>query len=309
MLVATNIVKKYDGKTILHGLSFAIQPGSIFGLLGPNGAGKSTLLRILTHLTKPDAGSVSFFGEPLTRHHARFIGYMPEERGLYKNMTVTEQLLYFASLHGLPRQQALETIHHWLQKLDMQEAAHKQVQTLSKGMSQKIQFILTILHRPKLLILDEPFSGLDPISAQLIEEAILELKQQGTCIILSTHRMDQVEHFCDQIVLLYQGKSILSGEVKGLKQQFQKNQFEIHYEGRIAESILSDYRILSHRPGHLVIHQASLEQQRMLISQLFYHGVHISNFQNILPSMQEIFIDQVQKQAPDAEFIPLSTAA
>ncbi|TAG61464.1 MAG: ATP-binding cassette domain-containing protein, partial [Runella slithyformis] len=220
ILETHDVVKQYAEHRALDGVSIAIPKGSIFGLLGPNGAGKTSLIRIITQITAPDAGRVLFEGQPLRPDHIRQIGYLPEERGLYKKMKVGEQLLYLAQLKGLSEKQAMEKLKIWFKKFDIKTWWGKNVEDLSKGMQQKIQFVATVMHEPELIILDEPFSGFDPINANLIKDEILELKEKGSTIIFSTHRMESVEELCDHITLINKSKVVLNGSKKEVKDQF-----------------------------------------------------------------------------------------
>src|SRR3954451_4302811 len=228
LLELQHLKKYYATQKAVDDISFTIDEGSIFGLLGPNGAGKTTLLRMITGIFYPDEGTITFDGkrfDPL--NDITKIGYMPEERGLYKKMKIGEQALYLAQLKGLSRQDAMQKIKYWFEKLEMQSWWNKKIEDLSKGMSQKLQFVTTILHEPKLIILDEPFSGLDPLNANLIKDEIFNLAQRGSTVIFSTHRMEQVEEICDHIVLMNLGKKILDGTVKQIKQEFKENAFSI----------------------------------------------------------------------------------
>src|SRR6478672_8686282 len=228
LLEAKNLKKYYATQKAVDDISFSIQPGSIFGLLGPNGAGKTTLLRMITGILIPDQGEILLEGKPFNPlKDIEKIGYMPEERGLYKKMKIGEQALYLAQLKGLSKKDAMEKIKEWFTRLEMQSWWNKKVEDLSKGMSQKLQFVTTVLHEPKLIILDEPFSGLDPLNANLIKDEIFNLAQRGCTIIFSTHRMEQVEEICDHIVLVNLGKKILDGSVQQVKQQFKEHKFSI----------------------------------------------------------------------------------
>ena len=227
LLQIENLSKHYGKHTALSEVSLQIPRGSIFGLLGPNGAGKTTLIRILNQIIFPDKGQVLLEGHPLQPEDISHIGYMPEERGLYKNMTVGEQLLYLGQLKGLSRQRAQERLDFWLKRLDISHWKGKKLQELSKGMAQKVQFVATVLHEPKLLIFDEVFSGLDPINAEIIKDQVLYLREQGSTILFSTHRMESVESLCDHIALLNRSKLLLSGELTAIKRQFQENTYEV----------------------------------------------------------------------------------
>src|SRR6476620_10351988 len=226
LLEVRHLKKYYATQKAVDDISFSIEPGQIFGLLGPNGAGKTTLLRMITGIFYPDDGQILFDGKPFNpEKDIQQIGYMPEERGLYKKMKIGEQALYLAQLKGLHKDQALQLIKEWFVKLEMQSWWNKKVEDLSKGMSQKLQFVTTVLHNPKLIILDEPFSGLDPVNSNVIKDEIFKLAQNGATIIFSTHRMDKVEEICDQIVLVNKGKKILDGTVRNVKQQYKENLF------------------------------------------------------------------------------------
>lgn len=227
LLVAENIVKKYGDYTALNNVSLTVPKGSIFGLLGPNGAGKTSFIRIINQITMPDSGLVTLDGKPLEQNHVKDIGYLPEERGLYKSMKVGEQALYLAQLKGLSKSEAKERLKYWFDRLEIGDWWGKKVQELSKGMAQKIQFVVTVLHQPKLLIFDEPFSGFDPINANLIKDEILKLRDDGATVIFSTHRMESVEELCDHIALIDKSNKILDGKLLDIKKQFKSNTFEV----------------------------------------------------------------------------------
>jgi ABC-2 type transport system ATP-binding protein len=227
LLEVNNVSKVYGDYVALNHLSLSVEKGSIFGLLGPNGAGKTTLIRIINQITMPDSGSVFLDGEPLQPKHIQNIGYLPEERGLYKTMKVGEQALYLAQLKGLSKQEAKSRLKYWFDRLEIGHWWDKKIQELSKGMAQKIQFVVTVLHKPKLLIFDEPFSGFDPINANLIKDEILKLRDEGATIIFSTHRMESVEEMCDHIALIHKSNKILDGRLLDIKRQYRSNMFEI----------------------------------------------------------------------------------
>ena len=235
-----NIVKKYGDYTALNAVSMKIPKGSIFGLLGPNGAGKTSLIRIINQITLPDSGNIILDGAPLKPSDVKQIGYMPEERGLYKSMKVGEQCLYLAQLKGMSKQNAKEQLDYWFNKLEIQGWWNKKIEELSKGMAQKIQFVVTVLHQPKLLIFDEPFSGFDPVNANLIKDEILELKQKGATIIFSSHRMESVEELCDDIALIHKSNKLLEGSLIDIKQQFRTNTFEVGIISDNETALLSD---------------------------------------------------------------------
>jgi ABC-2 type transport system ATP-binding protein len=227
ILQVKNVVKQYGNYTALNQVSLSVQKGSIYGLLGPNGAGKTSLIRIINQITMPDSGQVFLDGEILQPKHVQQIGYMPEERGLYKSMKVGEQCLYLAQLKGLSKSDAKKQLDYWFDKLEIQGWWNKKIEELSKGMAQKIQFVVCVLHQPKLLIFDEPFSGFDPVNANLIKDEILELKQKGATIIFSTHRMESVEELCDEIALIHKSNKLLDGKLIDIKKQFRTNTYEI----------------------------------------------------------------------------------
>src|SRR6478672_4092750 len=228
ILEVKNLKKYYATQKAVDDISFTVKPGSIFGLLGPNGAGKTTLIRMITGIFYQDEGSIEFNGRPFNpQKDIHQIGYMPEERGLYKKMRIGEQAVYLAQLKGLSRKEAMERVKNWFIRFEMQTWWNKKVEDLSKGMGQKLQFVITVLHEPKLIILDEPFSGLDPVNSNLIKEEIFNLAKNGSTIIFSTHRMEQVEEICDQIVLVNKGKKLLDGAVEDIKQQFKENLFHL----------------------------------------------------------------------------------
>ncbi|MBK8044178.1 MAG: ATP-binding cassette domain-containing protein [Haliscomenobacter sp.] len=289
------VLKAYDQKIAVDRVTLSVPKGAIFGMLGPNGAGKTSLIRIITTITQADSGKVFLDGEPLNSKHPEFIGYMPEERGLYKKMKVGDHLLYLGRLKGLSKAQTEAEIRRWFEKLEISDWWNKKVEELSKGMQQKIQFIATVIHRPKLLILDEPFSGLDPINTNLIKDEIYQLHQEGTSIIFSTHRMEQVEEICEHIVLINQGKNILEGEVKAIRNQFKEHQFRIDFEGNLPEDLPSKVRTIKENGGSAVIQLLEGAESNQLLGYLIDRGVRIKAFNELLPSLNEIFIRQVEQ--------------
>ncbi len=293
ILELKDVVKTYENHTAVDGVSFNVPKGRIFGLLGPNGAGKTSLIRIITTITRADAGTVLFNGEPLGARHPEAIGYMPEERGLYKKMAVGEHLIYLAQLKGLPKMEAKKEIDYWFKKFDIEDWWDKKIEELSKGMQQKIQFIATVIHKPNLLILDEPFSGLDPVNTNLIKDEIYQLNQQGTSIIFSTHRMEQVEEVCEEIVLINKGKNILSGMVKDVKNRFKENLFEVKFEGELPDEIEEKFRLEKRAADSLVIKINEGDDSNDILQYLVKNGLHIISFKEILPTLNEIFIKQV----------------
>ncbi|WP_266365226.1 ABC transporter ATP-binding protein [Tellurirhabdus rosea] len=247
ILETHDIVKQYAQHRALDGVSINIPRGSIFGLLGPNGAGKTSLIRIINQITGPDQGHVMFDGKPLNSDHISRIGYLPEERGLYKKMKVGEQLLYLAQLKGLSEKQAMEKLKIWFQKFDIKTWWEKNVEDLSKGMQQKIQFVATVMHEPDLIILDEPFSGFDPINANLIKDEILELREKGSTIIFSTHRMESVEELCDNIALINRSHKVLDGPKKQIKEQYKTHTYRVEYQGSL-DGLNPAFEVLSNTP-------------------------------------------------------------
>src|SRR3954464_3678366 len=252
LLELQHLKKYYSTQKAVDDISFSIEDGTIFGLLGPNGAGKTTLLRMITGIFFPDEGQIIFDGKTFNPANDIIkIGYMPEERGLYKKMKIGDQTLYLARLKGLSKQEAMEKIKFWFQHLEMESWWNKKVEDLSKGMSQKLQFVITVLHEPKLIILDEPFSGLDPLNANLIKDEIYRLAKRGSTIIFSTHRMEQVEEICDHIVLVNQGRKILDGSVHGIKQQFKENLFRLQLSTQPAELQTDTFDVVKYSGNQL----------------------------------------------------------
>lgn len=294
ILQLEQVVKAYDTKLAVNNVSLTVPSGSIFGMLGPNGAGKTSLIRIITTITQADSGKVFLNGEPLNSRHPELIGYMPEERGMYKKMKVGEHLLYLGRLKGLSKSDADQQIRYWFDKLDIQDWWNKKIEELSKGMQQKIQFIATVLHRPRLLILDEPFSGLDPINANLLKDEIYALHRDGTSIIFSTHRMEQVEEICDHIVLINQGENILDGEVADIRNRFKENLFRIDYQGTLSAESIGQLEVVQQGAQTITVKLRESDDSNALLSRMIQSGVRIRSFQEILPSLNEIFIRQVQ---------------
>jgi len=242
LLVADSVSKSFGNFKALNEVSIAVPKGSIFGLLGPNGAGKTTLIRIINQITIPDEGKVQLDGQPLKPEHIRDIGYLPEERGLYKSMKVGEQALYLAQLKGMSKSEARSRLKYWFDKLDIGDWWNKKIQELSKGQAQKIQFVVTVLHRPKLLIFDEPFSGFDPINANLIKDEILQLRDEGATVIFSTHRMESVEELCDHIALIHKSNKILDGKLNDIKRQYRTNTFEVGLQSANSDSVIAEIK-------------------------------------------------------------------
>ncbi|MEL6274374.1 MAG: ATP-binding cassette domain-containing protein [Bacteroidota bacterium] len=285
--------KVYGEKVAVDDVSFSMPPDAILGLLGPNGAGKTSLIRMITTITQPDSGQIYFAGAPLSGYHPTQIGYLPEERGLYKKMYVGEQLLYLARLKGMRKQEAESKAREWLAKFELEDQWKKKVEELSKGMQQQVQFIATVLHEPKLLILDEPFSGLDPVNTTRMRKEILRLHGQGTGIIFSTHRMEQVEELCEYIVLVRAGQKILEGNVQEIRREFRENRFHLNYEGELPNGIANTYELTTTLPGKVDFHLTTEQDSNQLLRLLLDAGVRIQAFEEILPSLNDVFIRQV----------------
>ncbi|HTA81874.1 MAG TPA: ATP-binding cassette domain-containing protein [Bacteroidia bacterium] len=300
LLVAKNIVKRYDKHTALNDVSINVPEGCIYGLLGPNGAGKTSMIRIINQITGPDSGEVLFNGEKLAPHHVEQIGYLPEERGLYKKMKVGEQALYLAQLKGMKESEAKLKLREWFKKFEINAWWDKKVEELSKGMAQKVQFIVTVLHQPRLLILDEPFSGFDPINAELIKTELLSMRKQGTTIILSTHNMGSVEEICNFITLINNSKAVLEGAVSELRHKYKANIWEVQFNGSteaFRSAITGKYELVS------VNEEANTNVARVKIAEgslsndllkTIIPASTITGFSEVLPSMSEVFISAVQ---------------
>lgn len=298
MLSVKNIVKQYANHLALDDVSLNVEKGKIFGLLGPNGAGKTSLIRIITQITAPDSGEVIFNGEKLNSNHINRIGYLPEERGLYKKMEIGEQVLYLSKLKGLNTAEATKRIKYWFEKLDMGSWWNKKVEDLSKGMQQKVQFVATVIHNPELIILDEPFSGFDPVNADLIKNEILELNAKGTTFIFSTHRMESVEELCDNIALIDKSKKILDGAVDDIKASYRNNTYRVEYNG---DDNFNDNNLFD------VLEKSETKDCKSLkfklkenytandVLALMIPKVSINHFAEVIPSMNDIFIEHVKK--------------
>ena len=295
LLRLSNLKKYYATQKAVDDISFEIQKGSIFGLLGPNGAGKTTLLRMITGIFYPDGGDIILDGKPFNSiDDIQKIGYMPEERGLYKKMKIGEQALYLAQLKGLSKAEATEKIKYWFKKFEMETWWNKKVEDLSKGMSQKLQFVITVLHEPKLIILDEPFSGLDPLNANLIKEEIYNLAKKGATIIFSTHRMEQVEEICDHIVLMNLGKKILDGTVTDIKQQFKENSFLIQTDNEVTIHPKPIFSTISNEKNKILVKINEGYQSNDVLKYLLQENVNIVAYNELLPSLNDIFIKLVE---------------
>jgi ABC-2 type transport system ATP-binding protein len=302
VLRVENVCKNYGSFTALNNVSISVPKGSIFGLLGPNGAGKTSLIRIINQITLPDSGSVYLDGEILQPHHIQYIGYLPEERGLYKSMKVGEQALYLAQLKGMSKEEAKKKLKYWFEKFEITDWWNKKIQELSKGMAQKVQFIVTVMHSPKLLIFDEPFSGFDPINANLIKDEILNLRNEGSSIIFSTHRMESVEEMCDYIALIDKSNKILDGKLKDIKQQFKTNQFEVGLLSSDKELLLNQIEaqftvekskaISFNEDFRLLISLKNGETSKDLIKFL-NNMAQITHFTEVIPSVNDIFLKSV----------------
>ncbi len=292
LLIVKDVIKQYGEYTALNNANLSVPKGSIYGLLGPNGAGKTTLMRIINQITAPDSGEIIFNGEKLQKHHIKYIGYMPEERGLYKKMKVGEQALYLAQLKGMSYNQALAKLKYWFEKLDILSWWNKTVEELSKGMAQKVQFIVTVIHEPKLLIFDEPFSGFDPINAAIMRKEILSLSKKKTTIIFSTHRMESVEEICDHIALINKSKTILEGTIESIKEGFTNNSYEVTTKSAELES--NDlYKIINRKENtyRILLKEKIIGKQALDYINTNYE---VLSFKKETPTMEEIFIKAVK---------------
>ena len=308
ILSLQNICKRYASHTALDDVSIDVPSQSIFGLLGPNGAGKTSLIRIINQITAPDSGMVLFEGEKLQPKHVSQIGYLPEERGLYKKMGVGEQALYLAELKGIPKKEALKRLRNWFEKFDIMPWWDKRVEELSKGMQQKIQFIVTVLHEPKLLILDEPFSGFDPINANIVKKEILDLKDKGCTIVLSTHRMESVEELCDNIALIDKSRKILSGSVADIRHAHKSEVYEITFKGNLigfTNALWTQFELISSKPlQDLTVAKVKLLYNNTpndLLQAVLPH-VQVQSFKELMPGINDIFIQKVS----DNKITPLA---
>ncbi|WP_114792474.1 ABC transporter ATP-binding protein [Niabella yanshanensis] len=296
LLEVKNLKKYFATQKAVDDISLSIEPGQIFGLLGPNGAGKTTLIRMITGIFYPDSGSIIFDGKPFDpANDIAKIGYMPEERGLYKKMKIGEQTLYLAQLKGLGKKEATEKIKQWFARFEMESWWNKKVEDLSKGMQQKLQFVTTVLHSPKLVILDEPFSGLDPVNSNLIKDEIFNLAKNGSTIIFSTHRMEQVEEICDHIVLVNRGQKILDGTVGQVKQDFKEDLYKITLtEKGVLPEDNEVFSIKGTRGNSIIVQKRDGRNNNEILQYLLSKGILIESFNEILPSLNEIFIRQVE---------------
>ena len=299
IITTTNVCKTFGNHKALSNVNINIAEGSIYGLLGPNGAGKTTLIRIINQILAPDSGEVHFKGRKLMAYDISCIGYLPEERGLYRKMKVGEQAIYLARLKGLSRADALKKLKYWFEKLEIQGWWDKKVEELSKGMQQKVQFVITILHEPTLLIFDEPFSGFDPINANMLKNEILELKSKGATVIFSTHNMSSVEELCDSISLINKSEVILQGQVDEIRNRYKSGVFEVQFIGNPTEInglLTPQFELLELKPNHIshtaVIKVVEPSSDNALLK-LFITKVHVMQYREVLPGMNEVFIKVV----------------
>ncbi|TDP60787.1 ABC transporter ATP-binding protein [Flavobacterium dankookense] len=301
ILEVKNVVKQYGDYTALNEVSLTVPKGSIYGLLGPNGAGKTSLIRIINQITMPDSGEIILDGEKLNPSHVGTIGYMPEERGLYKTMKVGEQCLYLAQLKGLSKAEAKHELDYWFERLEIKGWWDKKIQELSKGMAQKVQFVVTVLHKPKLLILDEPFSGFDPVNANLIKDEIIELNKQGTSVIFSTHRMESVEEMCDHIALIHKSNKLIEGKLTDVKKQFRTNNYEVGVLTNNVEGLMYDLTqkfTIAQTDFKSLNDELKLEVNlgnatpNELLTILVQRG-QVTHFMEKIPSVNDIFIKTV----------------
>jgi ABC-2 type transport system ATP-binding protein len=309
LLELHNLKKYYATQKAVDDISFSIEKGSIFGLLGPNGAGKTTLLRMITGIFFPDEGKITFDGrefDPI--NDIVNIGYMPEERGLYKKMKIGDQALYLAQLKGLSKSDAMARIKEWFVKFEMQTWWNKKVEDLSKGMSQKLQFVTTVLHEPKLVILDEPFSGLDPVNANMIKDEIYRLAQNGATIIFSTHRMEQVEEICNHIILVNKGKKILDGTVQKVKHDFKENLYKVQFANKLLPEHLAIhlFQVIKSGEKELILRRDPAYTNNDIIQYFINKGLSIDSFNEILPSLNDIFIKLVEGTPNTRQFQPVT---
>lgn len=306
LLEANGIVKDYTGHKALDDVTVHVPEGSVYGLLGPNGAGKTTLIRIINHITAPDAGEVIFDGRPLTADDVKHIGYLPEERGLYKKMKVGEQAIFFARLKGLDKRDAEKRLKEWFERMEIGNWWNKKVEELSKGMAQKVQFIITVLHRPKLLIFDEPFSGFDPINANILKREILRLRDGGSTVIFSTHNMSSVEELCDHITLINRSRNILTGNVEELRRSFGGNRFRLRYEGELSSLAEAIKPVVSYigedeeenrgQVESVIVELNDAATRRDLVD-IANRATDLVGFEPVMPSINNIFINAVRNSS------------
>jgi len=292
-----NVRKVYDEKVAVHGLSLKIEPGTVYGLLGPNGSGKTSTIRMMIGITVPDSGTVSLFGQPFTRDSLKRVGYLPEERGLYKKMNVLDQLTFLGELHRLSAATARSRAIRWCERLEITEAMVKKTEDLSKGMQQKIQFIAALLHEPDLVIMDEPFSGLDPVNGKLLQDTLLELRKEGKAILFSTHRMDQAEKMCDEIALVHRGRLVLEGSMREVKRNYPRNRVVIEFEGTdgfLRHPSIETFEDFGQRAEIKLTSIAGVDPDAQpLLRTAVESGAKISRFEVTEPTLEEIFIEVV----------------
>ncbi|MNJ95213.1 putative ABC transporter ATP-binding protein YxlF [compost metagenome] len=306
LLEINHVTKDYANHRALDDVSIQIPKGKIFGLLGPNGAGKTSLIRIINQITAPDSGEILFNGEILGPQHIAQIGYLPEERGLYKKMKIGDQMLYLAQLKGLSKREALARIQDWCQRLDITSWLDKKIEDLSKGMQQKVQFVATVIHQPQLIILDEPFSGFDPVNANIIKEQILRLNQEGATIIFSTHRMETVEELCDNIALINRSKKILDGSVQAIKKEYRNQTYRLEYTASEDNFLLSDdtlFEVITstkHEKTYITTIQLNNNSHINDVLMRFIPQIQLNQLIEIVPSMADIFIQKVTQVSPTA---------
>jgi ABC-2 type transport system ATP-binding protein len=297
IVVLQNVRKVYDTKVAVADLSFQIEPGSMFGLLGPNGSGKTSTIRMMIGMTVPDSGTVNLFGQPFQRDLLTRVGYLPEERGLYKKMKVIDQLIFLGELHGLDAATASKRAYAWCERMEIIEAIEKKTEELSKGMQQKIQFIAALLHEPDLIIMDEPFSGLDPVNATLLQDTLVDLRNQGRTILFSTHRMDQVEKLCDAIALINRGNLVLAGGVREIKSRYPRNRVDIIFDGDAGFLDHPTIESAKNYSGHAEIKLNDGASAQHLLAAAIENGTHINHFEVMEPTLEEIFIEAVGGKA------------
>lgn len=303
VLELDRVTKRYDQVVAVNSVSFSVQPGRILGLLGPNGAGKTSTLRMIAHITAPDSGSITFGGIPVSTDTQEIMGYLPEERGLYRRMKIGEQLTYFGRLKGLSKKEAVAAARHWLSRFDAEDWWLKRTNQLSKGMQQKVQFVATVAHDPDLLIFDEPFSGLDPINSDLLRDVIFDLRKVGKTILFASHRMEQVEQICDDICLMSDGRAILAGRLRDVKRSFSRNILEIDFEGSCdfaaARDSLTGVEIISETPGHVRFRLSETGLASSILDHVRAASVTVLRFELVEPSLNEIFITAVKAAGAD----------
>jgi ABC-2 type transport system ATP-binding protein len=296
-----NIRKVYDTKVAVEGLTLSIEPGTMFGLLGPNGSGKTSSIRMMIGMTVPDSGTVRLFDKPFARTSLHKVGYLPEERGLYKKMKVLDQLIFLGQLHGLDEATARKRSIAWCERMEITEAIAKKTEELSKGMQQKIQFIAALLHEPDLIIMDEPFSGLDPVNATLLMDTLVSLRTEGKAILFSTHRMDQVEKLCDSIALISRGKLLLSGSMRAIKAEYPRNRLQVSFTGDdtfLRHGGIAEFKNYS---GIAEIKLHSEAEAQQILAEAIANGTHINRFEVMEPTLEEIFIENVRGSFGDEE--------